>query len=115
MALRRPLAAIPLLLAVLAATHTGLALIAGGSALHAARATHSTAAARSAYAGLPMSFEPAAPGSPARYIAHGAGYSLFLTDHGSLLTLSRGAKRAPAVLRTTLAGASPTRPRAEGR
>lgn len=61
-----------------------------------------------AYARLPLSFEPnrGQTDNRARFLARGGGYTLFLTDRGALLSLARGERERPALLRMGFAGAS---------
>ncbi len=59
------------------------------------------------YGELPLAFEPNAidPGSPAKFLARGDGYALFLARNEAVLEL-RGPSNVPAVLRMQLAGAN---------
>jgi hypothetical protein len=59
----------------------------------------------------PLAFE--ATGHTGRYLARGSGYSLWTTGNGTVLSLDRGRHAAPAIVRTRLAGARPTRAAAE--
>jgi hypothetical protein len=69
---------------------------------------HAERTAASAYARLPLSFEPnrGQADRRARFLARGRGYTLFLTDREALLSLARGEHQGPALLRMGFAGAS---------
>src|SRR5260221_133183 len=113
MALRRRFRALPVAAALVTTALTVLALLAGNTAVRDLRAPRTAAGASASYDHLPIGFAPGEPGSPARFLATGPGYTLFLTEHGSVLTLTRGHGQRAAVLRTSLAGATPRAPRAE--
>jgi len=72
-----------------------------------APAAKAGAAASASYSRLPLAFEANGGRSEERvkFLARGSGYSIFLTPNSSVLSLSRGKDKAPAVLRTTLVGA----------
>jgi Concanavalin A-like lectin/glucanases superfamily/Beta-propeller repeat len=65
---------------------------------------------RAAFAQLPLSFEANAgqTNSEVRYLARGAGYTIFLTANETVLSLKNG-QRENAVVRLKLSGANPTR------
>ena len=90
-AYRRPIALISSLvlgLTLLPAAGGAHGASSGSAAAHSAAATTGTARA---YPALPLSFEPnrGQTDPRARYLAHGRGYTLFLTDNGAVLSFAR--------------------------
>ncbi len=73
-------------------------------------AASTAASVQSAYGNLPLSFEPnQGQSSPdVQYLAHGAGYSLFLTPSGAVFNLDQAGSTGPATdLGMALVGAKP--------
>jgi len=110
MTMTRPaslLALLALLLATLTARATvlrpaGQTLALGhGVALAAPSARPTLAGARADYGRLPLSFEPnrgQVSNRQVRYLAHGAGYSLYLTDRSAIIALRGSTHRSVVTL-----------------
>ena len=102
---------------VAGALTAGLALGAAGLATNDTPSRAKPAPGQVSLAHMPLTFEANRGQTDRRvdFLNRGSGYTLFLTNKGSVLSLDRSVNHAPAVLRTTLVGAAAARPRAEAR
>ncbi len=120
MTMTRPasvLALLALLLATLTARATALRpggqtlALGNGVALAAPPSVRPTlAGARADYGRLPLSFEPnrgQVSNRQVRYLAHGAGYSLYLTDRSAIIALQGSAQRSVVTLQFQHTGGTP--------